>query len=531
MQTKYIFVTGGVVSGLGKGITAASLGRLLKQRGYKVTIQKFDPYINVDPGTMSPFQHGEVFVTDDGTETDLDLGHYERFVDENLSVNSNVTTGKIYWNVITKERRGDYLGGTVQVIPHITNEIKDKVYSLAKDTGADVVITEIGGTVGDIESTPFLEAIRQVGTEQGRSNVAYIHVTLVPYIAGSEELKSKPTQHSAKELLSIGIQPDIIVCRSEREIPADMRAKIALFCNIRKEDVIQNLTAPSLYEVPLWLEREGLAQSVCHRLGLENRVPDLSEWTEMVQRAENAHKTVKIALVGKYVELHDAYLSVAEALRHGGIVNDASVDIEWIDSEKITAENAAETFKSCGGIIVPGGFGCRGIEGMIESIRYARENKIPFFGICLGMQMSVIEFARNVLGKTEANSTEFGETPDPVIDIMENQKNIMQKGGTMRLGLYPCRLGQNSMCRELYGKELIYERHRHRWEFNNAYRKELTDAGMQIAGLSPDERLVEIVELPDHPWFVGVQFHPEFKSRPNKPHKLFADFIRASLLS
>lgn len=531
MQTKYIFVTGGVVSGLGKGITAASLGRLLKQRGYKVTIQKFDPYINVDPGTMSPFQHGEVFVTDDGTETDLDLGHYERFVDENLSVNSNVTTGKIYWNVITKERRGDYLGGTVQVIPHITNEIKDKVYSLAKDTGADVVITEIGGTVGDIESTPFLEAIRQVGTEQGRSNVAYIHVTLVPYIAGSEELKSKPTQHSAKELLSIGIQPDIIVCRSEREIPADMRAKIALFCNIRKEDVIQNLTAPSLYEVPLWLEREGLAQSVCHRLGLENRVPDLSEWTEMVQRAENAHKTVKIALVGKYVELHDAYLSVAEALRHGGIVNDASVDIEWIDSEKITAENAAETFKSCGGIIVPGGFGCRGIEGMIESIRHARENKIPFFGICLGMQMSVIEFARNVLGKTEANSTEFGETPDPVIDIMENQKNIMQKGGTMRLGLYPCRLGQNSMCRELYGKELIYERHRHRWEFNNAYRKELTDAGMQIAGLSPDERLVEIVELPDHPWFVGVQFHPEFKSRPNKPHKLFADFIRASLLS
>lgn len=531
MQTKYIFVTGGVVSGLGKGITAASLGRLLKQRGYKVTIQKFDPYINVDPGTMSPFQHGEVFVTDDGTETDLDLGHYERFVDENLSVNSNVTTGKIYWNVITKERRGDYLGGTVQVIPHITNEIKDKVYSLAKDTGADVVITEIGGTVGDIESTPFLEAIRQVGTEQGRSNVAYIHVTLVPYIAGSEELKSKPTQHSAKELLSIGIQPDIIVCRSEREIPADMRAKIALFCNIRKEDVIQNLTAPSLYEVPLWLEREGLAQSVCHHLGLENRVPDLKEWTEMVQRAENAHKSVKIALVGKYVELHDAYLSVAEALRHGGIVNDASVDIEWIDSEKITAENAAEAFKGCGGIIVPGGFGCRGIEGMIESIRYARENKIPFFGICLGMQMSVIEFARNVLGKTEANSTEFGETPDPVIDIMENQKNIMQKGGTMRLGLYPCRLEQDSLCSELYGKELIYERHRHRWEFNNAYRKTLTDAGMKIAGLSPDERLVEIVELPDHPWFVGVQFHPEFKSRPNKPHKLFADFIRASLLA
>lgn len=529
MPTKYIFVTGGVVSGLGKGITAASLGRLLKQRGYKVTIQKFDPYINVDPGTMSPFQHGEVFVTNDGTETDLDLGHYERFVDENLSVNSNVTTGKIYWNVITKERNGDYLGGTVQVIPHITNEIKDKVYSLAKDTGADVVITEIGGTVGDIESTPFLEAIRQVGTEQGRSNVAYIHVTLVPYIAGSEELKSKPTQHSCKELLSIGIQPDIIVCRSERSIPEDMRTKIALFCNIRKEDVIQNLTVPSLYEVPLWLEREGLAESVCHHLGIENREPDLNEWTEMVRRAENADKRVKIALVGKYVELHDAYLSVAEALRHGGIVNDVAVDIEWIDSEKITAENAADTFNGFGGIIVPGGFGHRGIEGMIEAIRYARENKIPFFGICLGMQMSVIEFARNVLGLHEANSTEFGNTPDPVIDIMESQKNISQKGGTMRLGLYPCRLAENSLCRRIYGKELIYERHRHRWELNNAYRKALSEAGMKISGLSPDERLAEIVELPGHPWFVGVQFHPEFKSRPNKPHKLFADFIRASL--
>lgn len=529
MPTKYIFVTGGVVSGLGKGITAASLGRLLKQRGYKVTIQKFDPYINVDPGTMSPFQHGEVFVTDDGTETDLDLGHYERFVDENLSVNSNVTTGKIYWNVITKERNGDYLGGTVQVIPHITNEIKDKVYSLAKDTGADVVITEIGGTVGDIESTPFLEAIRQVGTEQGRSNVAYIHVTLVPYIAGSEELKSKPTQHSCKELLSIGIQPDIIVCRSERSIPEDIRTKIALFCNIRKEDVIQNLTVPSLYEVPLWLEREGLAESVCHHLGIENREPDLNEWTEMVRRAENADKRVKIALVGKYVELHDAYLSVAEALRHGGIVNDASVDIEWIDSEKITAENAANTFNGFGGIIVPGGFGHRGIEGMIEAIRYARENKIPFFGICLGMQMSVIEFARNVLGLHKANSTEFGNTPDPVIDIMESQKNISQKGGTMRLGLYPCRLAENSLCRRIYEKELIYERHRHRWELNNAYRKALSEAGMKISGLSPDERLAEIVELPGHPWFIGVQFHPEFKSRPNKPHKLFADFIRASL--
>lgn len=529
MSAKYIFITGGVVSGLGKGITAASLGRLLKQRGYKVTLQKFDPYINVDPGTMSPFQHGEVFVTDDGIETDLDLGHYERFVDENLSENSNITTGKIYWNVITKERRGDYLGGTVQVIPHITNEIKDKVYSLSKDTGADIVITEIGGTVGDIESTPFLEAIRQVGAEIGRENVAYIHVTLVPYIAGSEELKSKPTQHSAKELLSIGIQPDIIVCRCEKEIPKEIREKIALFCNIRSADVIQNLTAPSLYEVPLWLEKEGLAESVCRCLGLEKTAPDLNEWTEMVKRVKNAGKKTTIALVGKYVELHDAYLSVAEALRHGGIVNDAAVDIKWIDSENVTDKNSDEIFKECNGIIVPGGFGQRGVEGMIEAIRYARENKVPFFGICLGMQMSVIEFARNVLGLKKANSTEFGTTPDPVIDIMESQKSISKKGGTMRLGLYPCMLNEESRCRKIYGKELIYERHRHRWEFNNAYRTAVTEGGMTLAGISPDERLVEIVELHDHPWFIGVQFHPEFKSRPNKPHKLFADFIKASL--
>lgn len=529
MSAKYIFVTGGVVSGLGKGITAASLGRLLKQRGYKVTIQKFDPYINVDPGTMSPYQHGEVFVTDDGAETDLDLGHYERFVDENLTVNSNVTTGKIYWNVINKERRGDYLGGTVQVIPHITNEIKNKVYNAGKDVNADIVITEIGGTVGDIESTPFLEAIRQVGTEQGRNNVAYIHVTLIPYIAGSEELKSKPTQHSTKELLSIGIQPDIIVCRSEMPIPKDMQEKIALFCNIRKEDVIQNLTAPSLYEVPLWLEKEGLAESVCHHLGLENRVPDLNEWTEMVHRAENARKKVTIGLIGKYVELHDAYLSVAEALHHGGIINDTSVDIQWIDSENITSENVADTLKDCNGIIVPGGFGKRGIQGMIESICYARENKVPFFGICLGMQMAVVEFARNLAGFNDANSAEFSNTPNPVIHIMEEQKEISQKGGTMRLGLYPCRLTLDSICHKIYGRELIYERHRHRYEFNNAYRKPLTKAGLKIAGLSPDERLVEIIEIPEHPWFVGVQFHPEFKSRPNKPHKLFADFIKASI--
>lgn len=529
MPPKFIFVTGGVVSGLGKGITAASLGRLLKQRGYKVTIQKFDPYINVDPGTMSPYQHGEVFVTDDGAETDLDLGHYERFADVNLTVNSNVTTGKIYWNVITKERRGDYLGGTVQVIPHITNEIKNKVYGAAKDANADIVITEIGGTVGDIESTPFLEAIRQVGTEQGRNNVAYIHVTLVPYIAGSEELKSKPTQHSAKELLSIGIQPNIIVCRSEMPIPKDMREKIALFCNIRSEDVIQNLTAPSLYEVPLWLENEGLADSVCRHLGIENRTPNLAEWIEMVKRAENAHKKVTIGLVGKYVELHDAYLSVAEALRHGGIVNDASVDIRWIDSENITVENAADTLSECNGIIVPGGFGKRGIEGMIETIRYARENKVPFFGICLGMQMAVTEFARHAAGLPDADSEEFSKTNDPVIHIMEEQKNIDQKGGTMRLGLYPCRLSSDSKVHSIYGSELIYERHRHRYEFNNAYRTALTKAGLKLAGLSPDERLVEIIELPDHPWFIGVQFHPEFKSRPNRPHKLFADFIKASL--
>ena len=529
MPVKYIFVTGGVVSGLGKGITAASLGRLLKARGYRVTIQKFDPYINVDPGTMSPYQHGEVFVTDDGAETDLDLGHYERFIDENLSVNSNVTTGKIYWTVLNKERRGDYLGGTVQVIPHITNEIKERVYKVGKESQTDIVITEIGGTVGDIESTPFLEAIRQVVTEVGRENAMYIHVTLVPYIAGSEELKSKPTQHSAKELLSLGIQPNVIVCRSEREIPDDMRKKIGLFCNIRPEDVIQNLTAPSLYEVPLWLENEGLADSVCHHLGLENKKPDLTEWVDMVNRQKNAEKRVTIGLVGKYVALPDAYLSVAEALRHGGIVNDAIVDIKWINSEEITPETADEMLNMCDGIIVPGGFGDRGIEGMIESIRYARENKVPLFGICLGMQMAVVEYARNVCGMKGANSTEFGAEEYPVIDIMEDQKSVTEKGGTMRLGLYPCKLTEGSLSKKIYGEDLIYERHRHRWEYNNAFRKQLTEAGLSIAGMSPDERLVEIVEVKDHPWFVGVQFHPEFKSRPNKPQKLFADFIRAAV--
>ncbi len=531
MPTKYVFVTGGVVSGLGKGITAASLGRLLKSRGYSVTIQKFDPYINVDPGTMSPYQHGEVFVTDDGAETDLDLGHYERFIDENLSINSNVTTGKIYWNVLNKERRGDYLGGTVQVVPHITNEIKDKLYRVGKDTNTDVVITEIGGTVGDIESTPFLEAIRQAYTELGRDNAMFIHVCLIPYISGSKELKSKPTQHSVKELLSMGIQPNVLVLRSEMPIPEDMRNKISLFCNVRPEDVIQNLTAPSLYEVPLWLEEEGLADVVCQHLHLENRKPDLSDWNSMIKRVKNCDKKVTIGLVGKYIELEDAYLSVAEALRHGGFENGAEVDIKWLQSEDITPDTVADILKGCDGIIVPGGFGDRGIEGMIEAIKYARENKIPMFGICLGMQMSVIEYARHAAGLQGANSTEFGETPNPVIDIMDEQKDITEKGGTMRLGLYPCKLTEGSRCAELYNEELIYERHRHRWEFNNAYRKILTDKGLILAGLSPDEKLVEIVELPKdvHPWFVGVQFHPEFKSRPNRAHKLFKDFIRASV--
>ena len=531
MPTKYVFVTGGVVSGLGKGITAASLGRLLKVRGYSVTIQKFDPYINVDPGTMSPYQHGEVFVTDDGAETDLDLGHYERFIDENLSINSNVTTGKIYWNVLNKERRGDYLGGTVQVVPHITNEIKDKLYRVGKETNTDVVITEIGGTVGDIESTPFLEAIRQAYIELGRDNAMFIHVCLVPYISGSKELKSKPTQHSVKELLSMGIQPNVLVLRSEMEIPEDMKQKISLFCNVRPEDVIQNLTAPSLYEVPIWLEEEGLADAVCYHLHLENRTPDLAEWKAMIERVKNCDKTVTIGLVGKYVELEDAYLSVAEALRHGGFENGAEVKIKWLQSEDINKDTVSDMLKGVDGIIVPGGFGDTGIEGMIEAIRYARENKIPMFGICLGMQMSVIEFARNCAGLEEANSTEFGETPYPVIDIMDEQKDITDKGGTMRLGLYPCKLTEGSRCAGIYKEPLIYERHRHRWEFNNEFRKILTEKGLMIAGLSPDEKLVEIVELPAdvHPWFVGVQFHPEFKSRPNHAQVLFRDFIRAAV--
>ncbi len=531
MATKYIFVTGGVVSGLGKGITAASLGRLLKMRGYRVTIQKFDPYLNVDPGTMSPYQHGEVFVTDDGAETDLDLGHYERFIDENLSINSNVTTGKIYWNILNKERRGDYLGGTVQVIPHVTNEIKSRVYRAA-NSGAesvDVVITEIGGTVGDIESTPFLEAIRQVSSDKGRENVLYIHVTLLPYISGSNELKTKPTQHSVKELLSLGIQPNILVLRSEMEVPDEMKEKIALFCNVRKEDVIQNLTASSLYAVPLMLEHEGLAHSACYHLGLEDRKPDLTEWENMVHRQENADKPLTIGLVGKYVSLPDAYISVMESIRHASAFNGCDVNIRLIDSENVTRENAAETLKDCDGVCVPGGFGDRGIEGKIEAVRYCRENKVPYLGLCLGMQMAVIEFARNVAGLDGASSAEFGEHEYDVIDIMPDQKGV-DMGGTMRLGLYPCKLTDGSISKSVYADELIYERHRHRYEFNNIYREQLAEKGLVFAGLSPDGKLVEIVELPKdkHPFFVGVQFHPEFKSRPNRPHPLFIEFIRVS---
>ncbi|MGH4126133.1 MAG: CTP synthase [Clostridium sp.] len=530
MSTKYIFVTGGVVSSLGKGITAASLGRLLKNRGLKVSIQKFDPYLNVDPGTMSPYQHGEVFVTDDGAETDLDLGHYERFIDENLSKSSNVTTGKVYWSVISKERRGDYLGGTVQVIPHITNEIKERVYRVAKEKDVDVVITEIGGTVGDIESLPFLEAIRQVKYEVGIENVCFIHVTLVPYLKMAGELKTKPTQHSVKELRSIGIQPDIIVCRSEKEISDDMKAKIGLFCNLEADSVIQNLDAENLYEVPLMLHKEGLDTLVCKKLKLNCHEIDNAAWISMVGRLKNLSGNVKIALVGKYVELHDAYISVVEALSHGGLHNDANVEIKWVDACDVTSQNAGEILGDANGILVPGGFGDRGIEGKIEATRYARENKVPFFGICLGMQCAVIEYARNVAGLEGANSSEIDvKTEYPVIDLMPDQKDIDEKGGTMRLGLYPCKLTKDSKAHEAYNDEVIYERHRHRYEFNNEYRKTITDAGLLCTGTSPDERLVEIVEIKDHPWFVGVQFHPELKSRPNKPHALFKDFIKASL--
>jgi len=530
MPVKYIFVTGGVVSGLGKGITAASLGRLLKARGQHVTIQKFDPYINIDPGTMSPYQHGEVFVTDDGAETDLDLGHYERFIDENLNKNSNVTTGKVYWSVITKERKGDYLGGTVQVIPHITNEIKERIYRVGKSGNTDIVITEIGGTVGDIESLPFLEAIRQVAVDVGRENCMYIHVTLVPYLSKSGEQKSKPTQHSVKELLGLGIQPDVIVCRSEMPISKELRDKIGLFCNIPGEEVIQNLDAETLYEVPLMLEKEGLAKIVCKRLNLSCGEPDLAEWSQMVEKVKNFKDKVKIALVGKYVSLHDAYISIVEALKHGGIANNTDVEIKWVNSEDVCRDNVKELLCDVDGILVPGGFGDRGVEGKIAAIEYARTQNVPFFGICLGMQLAVVEFARNVAGFADAHSSELNpNTPYPVIDLMPEQKDIEEMGGTMRLGLYPCKIQEGTMTYTAYQDELIYERHRHRYEVNNEYRDRIKEKGLMIAGLSPDERLVEIVELKNHPWFIGVQFHPEFKSRPNRPHPLFREFIKAAV--
>ena len=533
-MTKYIFVTGGVVSSLGKGITAASLGRLLKSRGYKVTIQKFDPYINVDPGTMSPYQHGEVFVTDDGAETDLDLGHYERFIDINLSKSSNVTAGKIYLSVINKERRGDYLGRTVQVIPHITNEIKERVYRVGRNDNADFVITEIGGTVGDIESLPFLEAIRQVKKEVGKNDVLYIHVTLVPYIAAAGELKTKPTQHSVKELRSIGIAPDILVCRSEKPISKDMCEKMAMFCDVDPEAVIQNLTAESIYEVPMLMEEQGLDAVVLKKLDMEDKPKDMEHWHEMVARILKKYdRKVKIAVVGKYVELHDAYISIAEALKHAAVANEAELEIKWVNSEKMEEDNnVEEMLKDVDGILVPGGFGNRGIEGKIMAVKYARENKIPFFGICLGMQCAVIEYARHMCGMEGANSAEFApETKYPVIDLMPDQVDVEDMGGTMRLGLYPCKVYPGTLTEKAYGAELIYERHRHRYEFNNAFREQIVEKGLRIGGTLPNGRLVEIVELPEdvHPWFLGAQFHPEFKSRPTNPHPLFKEFIAAAL--
>lgn len=529
-MAKYIFVTGGVVSGLGKGISAASLGRLLKSRGYKVTSQKLDPYINVDPGTMSPFQHGEVFVTDDGLESDLDLGHYERFIDENLHQYSNLTTGKVYWNVINKEREGKYLGQTVQVIPHITDEIKNFVIQAGKHAQADFVITEIGGTTGDIESLPFLESIRQVALEVGRNNCIFIHVTYVPYISGSKEYKSKPTQHSVKELQSYGINPDIIVCRCDEQIPESVLDKISLFCNVEKRCVIQNTTLDSLYKVPLMLEDQHLADIICEKTNSEVRVPDLTEWYQVIERIENVSGKVTIALVGKYVSLHDAYLSVSEALTHAGFTCGVDVDIKWIDSENIENQDFDEIFKDVDGIILPGGFGNRGIEGMIQVATYAYNKKIPYLGICLGMQIAAISFARNVLGYTDANSYEFdAQSQHTIIDFMEDQKGEVRKGGTMRLGAYPCSVVPNTKLHALYKQEMIEERHRHRYEFNNIYRSEFEQNGMLISGTSPDKQLVEAIEAIDHPFFVGVQYHPEFKSRPNRAHPLFIGLIESSI--
>ncbi|MDQ0339385.1 CTP synthase [Caldalkalibacillus uzonensis] len=529
-MTKYIFVTGGVVSSLGKGITAASLGRLLKNRGLSVTIQKFDPYINVDPGTMSPYQHGEVFVTQDGAETDLDLGHYERFIDINLNANSNVTTGKIYSSVITKERRGDYLGGTVQVIPHITNEIKERVFRAGKVDHPDVVITEIGGTVGDIESLPFLEAIRQIKSDIGRKNVLYIHCTLIPYLKAAGELKTKPTQHSVKELRSLGIQPDIIVCRTEHKLSEEMKEKLALFCDIEKEAVIEAQDVDTLYEVPLLLQAQHFDDYVLQKLGLEAPAADMTEWKEMVAKIKNLSRTTTIALVGKYVELPDAYLSVAEALNHAGIANDTEVNIRWVNSEEVAAENVAEKLQGADGILVPGGFGDRGIEGKIATIRYAREQRIPFLGICLGMQLACVEFARHVLGLAGAHSSEINpDTRYPVIDLLPEQKEIQDLGGTMRLGLYPCKLHKESKAYQAYREELVYERHRHRYEFNNEFRPLFEERGFKFSGTSPDGRLVEVIELEDHPWFMASQYHPEFVSRPNRPQPLFREFVKHAL--
>lgn len=528
-MTKYVFVTGGVVSGLGKGITAASLGRLLKARGLKVAAQKLDPYINVDPGTMSPYQHGEVYVTEDGAETDLDLGHYERFIDEDLNKYSNLTTGKVYWNVLNKERRGEYLGSTVQVIPHITNEIKDFIYRVGKKTNADVVITEIGGTIGDIESQPFIEAVRQISLEVGRENSLFIHVTLVPFLRGSDEHKSKPTQHSVKELQGMGINPDVIVLRCDEPLEEEIFRKIALFCNVKPDCVIENMTIPVLYEAPLMLEKQNFSSVVCRELGIDAPQPDLEEWKEMVRSIKERKHTVKIGLVGKYVKLHDAYLSVAEALRHAGYRFNAFVDIEWIDSESLDESNCKSVLSNVDGIIVPGGFGGRGIEGMIAAAKYARENKVPYLGICLGMQIAVIEYARNVALFKNANSGEFDkDCRYKVIDFMPGQSEERDKGGTLRLGSYPCVVAKGTKLYECYQAEEIAERHRHRYEFNNDYRDALTACGLVLGGTSPDGRLVETVEIKDHPFFVGVQFHPEFKSRPNRPHPLFAGFVSAA---
>ena len=530
MSVKYVFVTGGVVSGLGKGITAASLGRLLKARGYKVTMQKFDPYINIDPGTMNPIQHGEVFVTDDGAETDLDLGHYERFIDENLDKNSNVTTGKVYWSVLQKERRGDYGGGTVQVIPHITNEIKGRFYRNFTDSGTRIAIIEVGGTVGDIESQPFLESIRQFQHEVGHENAILIHVTLIPYLRCSQELKTKPTQGSVKDLQGMGIQPDIIVCRSERPLDRGIKDKIALFCNVSSSRVLQNLDVEYLYEAPLAMEKERLAQVACECLHLECPEPDLEDWIAMVNDLKHPTEEVTVALVGKYVSLHDAYISVVEALKHGGITNHATVIIKWIDSEALTADNVEELLEDCSGVLVPGGFGSRGIEGKILAIQYARTHSKPFLGLCLGMQLTIVEYARNVIGYSDAHSVELNPaTTHPVIALMPDQNGVEDIGGTLRLGSYPCVLDKTSRAYELYGEETIYERHRHRYEVNNDYRNVLAAHGMHLSGTSPDGRIVEMCELSEHPFFVATQGHPELKSRPNRPHPLFKGFIAAAL--